>query len=976
MPIDRVPERLTDYDYDHRYNYDYGLDTIVFTLGAQAQTDTATVAQDADLIQSAVEWRLRVDGDVVDQLYDVSPLVDTANPFGDYVVLKLDDQGGELFDRFRRGTRVEVDISTNFGLSFTNRFTGFVVERRETEQAGADALEVEAYSFDQFLRKNTVTNDQSGKTLANALQDIVETDTPVSFVADNIEVGNPQTVQETLRGRKVENVLQGLAFASTGEEFGVNDDLEFFFRPSESVHIERGIDNTQWFNYDIPELGKDVINEVEVFFDSGNESVVVDRGKSKLDLQNELGLPDPATERKELNRDDIQTFSGAKRVGEQFLEFRNTVLTGTVTTFSLFDARPGDTIDISIEARGIDDEFRIAELDYKWGRDETTLTIVEKRSQDIDTDILRVSEKVDRIEQRGANRDGVQNRITTTDVAATITPSAVVDNDSGGQQKPPKEDDRRRLTNGGRNLIRDAFAGKSVPGITDIALGQSNQNLSRSNTELEDEIVRKSVQGKNISGTKVTFDALFSQSNIKEAGLFAGQTLVTRLTLDEPADPLGDAEITLEVGNDATVDRGVFTIKGQKVVRDILADNSPDLPAEYAYGRGQSAPAESDTALDDQAASLSLDEIVVQTADTNSDFNSITPTFADTTPLAVQNGAIELLQAGFFREGENMSNLGASTFSNRPNASQGEFVGIKFATDFVEFSFTNEYDIPANDVQFAFRLQTEASDTPAFSVKLDGSTIFSLPTDGLGPNKFKNQFAYLGPRSAGLSSDLSAGSHTLRFEIDQASSNTSFVFIDLGHLSDARFPYTFDNSTDSDDNLEGPQLFPDLQTVEFDASSTLRIVNSVTASEDYNDVSNNQFIEVSNDGGATFQRFNNTSSATGNFQSGGQSPQARLGLSRFGSRTTASPSTGFNGQTVSTHELVAGQEGIVPNGIGSANVRAIARTGDLSAESDQLTEGGQLDAQGDLLTRSIFPSFPIGSQTRVESSEETRFTRD
>jgi hypothetical protein len=975
MSIDRVPERLTDYDYDHRYNYDYGLDTIVFTFATQAQTDTQTVAQDADLIQSAVEWRLRVDGSVVDQLYDVSPLVDTANPFGDYAVLKMDDQGGELFDKFSRGTRVEVDISENFGLSFTNRFTGFVVERRETEQAGADALEVEAYSFDQFLRKNTVTNDQSGKTLRAALEDIVKTDTPVSFVGSNIEVGNPQTVQETLRGRKVENVLQGLAFASTGEEFGVNDDLEFFFRPPESVHIERGVDNTQWFNYNIPELGKDAINEVEVFFDNGNESVVVDRGKSKLDLQNELGLPDPATERKELNRDDIDTFEGAKQAGEQFLEFRNTVLTGTVTTFGLFDARPGDTIDISIQSRGIEDEFRIAELSYEWGRDATTITIVEKRSQDIDTDILRVSDKVDRIEQRGADRDGVQNRITNTDVAATITPSAVVDDDSGGQQNPPKEDNRRRLTNGGRNIIRDAFAGKSVPAITDIALGQSNANLSRSNTELEDEIVRKSIQGKNISGTKVTFDALFSQNNIKEAGLFAGQTLVTRLTLDEPADPLGDAEITLEVGNDATVDRGVFTIKGQKVVRDILADNNPDLPTDYAYGRGQSDPTEADTALDDQAAVLSLTDIVVQTADTNSEFNSLI-SIGPNQPLAVRNGAIELLQAGFFEEGEDMGNLGATVFSNRPNASQGEFVGIKFNGDFVQFSFTNDYPIPSGSVEFAFRLQTEANDTPAFEVTLDGTQLFSLPTNGLGPNKFKNQFAYLGPRSANLSSDLSPGSHTLRFEITQASSNTSNVFIDLGHLSDARFPFTFDNSTDSNDNLTGPQLFPDLQTIEYTAASTRRAVNSVTATEAFNDVSNNQFIEVSNDGGTTFQRFDNTDEATGNFANSGQAPQARIGLSRFGSRTTASPSSGFKGQTVSQHELVAGAEGITANGIGSANVRAIARTGNLSAESDALTEGGQLDATGNLLTRSIFPSFPIGNQTRVESSEETRFTRE
>jgi hypothetical protein len=957
-------QKAVGYDYQYRYEYTYGvLDTIERARATAEAVATATT--DTILTESAVEWRLRVDGSVVDQLYDVSPLVDTANPFGDYVVLKLDDQGGELFDRFARGTRVEVDISENFGLSFTNRFTGFVVERRETEQAGADALEIEAYSFDQFLRKNTVTNDQSGKTLRAALEDIVKTDTPVSFVGSNIEVGNPQTVQETLRGRKVENVLQGLAFASTGEEFGVNDDLEFFFRPPETVHIERGVDNTQWFNYDIPELGKDAINEVEVFFNDGNESVVVDRGKSKLDLQNELGLPDPATERKELNRDDIDTFEGAKQAGEQFLEFNSEVLTGTVKTFGLFDARPGDTIDISIQSRGIDSEFRIAELSYEWGRDATTITIVEKRSQDIDTDILRVSDKVDRIEQRGADRDGIQNRVTNTDVAATIAPSADVDGTPAGQS---------RLTNAGRNYVRDGYKGDTTPAISDIAVGGSNANLSRSNTSLEDERARASVTTGG-SGTTATFSASINQTNVREVGLFAGSTLITRLTLADPVDVSGNVTVTLETDNDPSVDRGVFTTTGQASVRDLLASDSPDLPTDYAYGRGQSDPTEADTALDDQAATLSLSEIVVQTADTNSEFNSLI-SIGPNQPVAVRNGAIELLQAGFFEEGEDMGNLGATVFSNRPNASQGEFVGIKFNGDFVQFSFTNDYPIPSGSVEFAFRLQTEASDTPAFEVTLDGTQLFSLPTDGLGPNKFKNQFAYLGPRSANLSSDLSPGSHTLRFEITQASSNTSNVFIDLGHVSDGRFPFTFDNSTDSNDNLTGPQLFPDLQTIEYSAASTRRAVNSVTATEAFNDVSNNQFIEVSNDGGTTFQRFNNTDEATGNFANSGQAPQARIGLSRFGSRTTASPSTGFERQTVSQHELVAGAEGITSNGIGSANVRAIARTGNLSAESDALTEGGQLDANGDLLTRSIFPAFPIGSQTRVESSEETRFTKD
>jgi len=175
------------------------------------------------------EFRVTRDGSTVeDAVYDVDPVVDTANPFGDYAVIKLDDRGGNKFAQYERGTRVDVEIIDESGSTF-DRFTGYVVERRENEQAGADALEVEAYSFDQFLRRNTVTNDQRGNTISQALADIIQTDTPVSYVAGNVDVGDDQELTRSYQGEAVENVLRDFAFKSNNEEFGVNDALEFFF---------------------------------------------------------------------------------------------------------------------------------------------------------------------------------------------------------------------------------------------------------------------------------------------------------------------------------------------------------------------------------------------------------------------------------------------------------------------------------------------------------------------------------------------------------------------------------------------------------------------------------------------------------------------------------------------------------------------------------------------------------------------------
>jgi hypothetical protein len=973
-------QKAVGYDYQYRYEYTYGvLDTIERARATAEAVATATAGTVPT--ESAVEWRLLVDGNPVDQLYDVSPAVITANPFGDFAVLKLDDQGGELFDKFGRGTEVVVQVSENFGLSFETVFTGFVVERRETEQAGADALEIEAYSFDQFLRKNTVTNDQTGKTLRNALQDIVETDTPVEFVPGNVEIGNPQTVQESLRGQKVEKVLQTLAFSSTGEEFGVNSDLEFFFRPPETKHISRGIDNTQWFDYDIPELGKDTVNEVEVFFDGGDESVVVDRGKAKLDLQSELGLPDPGTEKVELNREDIQTFEGAKRAGEEFLEFRNTVLTGTVSTFGLFSAVPGDTIDISIESRGIDAEFRIAELEFRWGRDTTKVTIVEKRSQNIDTDILRVSEKVDRIEQRGANRDGVQNRITNTDVAVTIAPTADVDGTTA---------DQGRLTNVGRNLIRDGYAGDSIPSISEIAVGDDPGNLSRSNTVLESETARAAVATGG-SGTTATFDASLTQQGVQEVGLFAAQQLVARFVLDNPVNVSGNISITLETDNDPSVDRGVFTTAGQETVRDVIASDSPNLPVDYQYGRGQTLPQESDTSLDTPAVTLSLNTVTVQTADINSEFTNVIQTDLSTKPhLQVASGQLQSLKSLSLDTGPstNDSFTRPDSNANPPrnieanNAEDGQYQALLSSFQSVTFSgFNLPVTVNSNDARIAVRVFKENGADNNFNpgtnpiqvqVDVNGSTKDNLIVSNLSENDF--EFFIISPNESVDSSTTVSLNLTSSF--DNISIDDPGVGVDVAAIFNNNFSYNFPGSVDTNNRLAGPELFPDVQEVVYETGNTRRPVSSVTANENFNNTDGKQFISVSNDGGTTFQRFDNTDEATGNFTDTNTSPKAKLGLSRGGSRSSTSPTQGFIGQTVSTHELLGGAEGVTPTDIGTAEARAIARKGSLSGESNQLTEGGQLDAQGDILTRSIFPGFRIGNQTRVESSEQTSFKQE
>ena len=57
---------------------------------AQATTTATTQLTDATFVNTRVEWRVTRDGDhVEDAVFDVDPVVDTANPFGDYCVIKM-----------------------------------------------------------------------------------------------------------------------------------------------------------------------------------------------------------------------------------------------------------------------------------------------------------------------------------------------------------------------------------------------------------------------------------------------------------------------------------------------------------------------------------------------------------------------------------------------------------------------------------------------------------------------------------------------------------------------------------------------------------------------------------------------------------------------------------------------------------------------------------------------------------------------
>jgi len=944
-----------EYEYRLRaftpYTESFSETTVTVTRSTQITAQDGWQVVAPDLIDPETNVSPRIER----AAYDVDPVVDTANPFGDFGVFKADDRGGQIFDLYGRGERVDFYAPQET----TPRLSGYVVERRENEQAGADALEVEVYSFDQFLRRNTVTNDQRGNSITQALADIIQTDTPVTYEPTNVDVGDDQTLTRTYQGEAVENALRDFAFKSNNEEFGVNDDLEFFFRPRETEHIDRGIDNTQWFRYDIPELGKEAINEVEVWFDDGEESVIVDDGTDKLDLQDNLGLPSPGTQRAELNRPLVTDIADAEDIGRKYLKFRNSTLSGTVTTFGLYDAEPGDTIDITIDARGIDSEFVIAGVEYRWGVDETILTIIERRG-DVDDILTDLNDSVQRVEMEGANRDAPSNRITTTNATALVDVSVDADGNTP---------DATRFVNDGRRAVRDGWRGAGVPNVSTLVVGDDGTGLSRSNDTLRNQTASASVTQTLPDATSVKFAASVTQTGVQEIGLeTADGRLITRVVFASPVDLDGTVTVTLDVSNDASVSRGVITTDGQTAVRDVLADNAPALPDAYAYGDDGSAVSESDTTLGNEIEEVSLEEVLIQDADLTGEWENVVQPLDETDPVSITNDQTQLEQSAFVFEAETPdAESGRSTNSN-PDASDGEELAILISEgNFVEYDFTLAYDLPADQVIAYLRARRAGAEVslPTFNVLIDDQLIDEIS----GPGNVD----YAWESVSGVNNTLSAGDHTLRIEVNFVPDTPDTIYFDVVAAADNRFNYTLDNDNGgSGGYLDGPELFPDVVDVAFQNAGTRRNITEATFESTWNDISNNQYIELANDG-STFTRLNNTADGSVTFASPDDGIDTNIGLSRYGSRTTATPQTGYLGQAIQDWDLFANPDAVLTDDIGETIARAIVRPDTITGET--IREAG-LKSGSTLLTRHEIAEATVEAGQRIASAETTQFTGD
>jgi hypothetical protein len=463
---------------------------------------------------------------------------------------------------------------------------------------------------------------------------------------------------------------------------------------------------------------------------------------------------------------------------------------------------------------------------------------------------------------------------------------------------------------------------------------------------------------------------------VQEIGLEAADgTLITRLTFEDAVDLDGTVTVTLAVSNDDSVSRGVLTTDGQTAVRDVLADNSPAIPTEYAYGSDGSTVAETDTALGNEVVSSSLDDVLLDQIDTESEWERVLPEFAADVPLVVDsNGTFKQAQTTQFTEAEELLDFSGQVVTSNDvpgGLSDGEGVELLQVGDFIRFTFSPAYDIPSGEANADY-YRTLDNFEGTVETRVNGTTVL---TDTVATNQTnENEFAGSGNIGQTLSSD---GTHEMVIEITAKEAGS--VVVDTMHIYDdgGRFggfgttrAGTFDSNTAS---YNFPELFPEQQIVRLSTFATQRDITESRVESTWNNVDNEQFIELSNDGGSNWIRTDNNDTATATFASASPDLEVRLGISRWDGGSVSTPTVGGFTQEVDLLSAFANPDAVVSDGIGIALTRGVISPGTIVGET--IREAG-LKNGSVLLTRHELAEFTVQSGERLTSSETSTVTSD
>lgn len=318
------------------------------------------------------------------------------------------------------------------------------------------------------------------------------------------------------------------------------------------------------------------------------------------------------------------------------------------------------------------------------------------------------------------------------------------------------------------------------------------------------------------------------------------------------------------------------------------------------------------TANIDDPATTTQNDTLMQEAATESELsNNVNGGIAATDPFETQNGKLVSLQTCFTAEGEDATTTNATGWPDAPGTYSDEnAIWLQDTGDYAEWEFTVDYTIPASAVGVKVRDGDGGSAPNAFEWTLNGDQMDYLTTSASGLVFGWHDVGsgnYNGDGYTGT--DLTPGTYTLRVEVTDGETSSDQYLVDVVAPYDTRFNYFFDDDNGGNGGyLDGPELYPDGVDIVFEDATTAQNVVGGKVDTVMNDTSGSQALALSNDQGTSYSSASNVSTYSTSFSSGGGSIRTRVTLSRFGSRSTATPQTGFNAQSLDSYKLYADLE--------------------------------------------------------------------
>lgn len=370
-----------------------------------------------------------------------------------------------------------------------------------------------------------------------------------------------------------------------------------------------------------------------------------------------------------------------------------------------------------------------------------------------------------------------------------------------------------------------------------------------------------------------------------------------------PIDVLRDVERE----TDRVVLVGVGGVELEQRVRKYYDTVQRHVAAENLITNETSYAADVDTP---QAASATVELADLSTQSELEDAVRVRPT----TPLEVVNGQVDVLPSAHLPDTGDFSNIDngvlTSNFAGATDRTVIEFSNFTGGSGSVTWSINTEYALETGTDGFAavaVRGRNEDTTNPLNVFPTVNGESFGAITFG---TNFSWEIEVVGGGGVSVADPLPAGPVDIGVAVNDINTDPAdTLYIDRVVLFDNRFSYLFDNTLDANDQLEGPQRFPDVADVVTNnfASQFAVVGGQVDVSVDTADPAAR--VQASNDSGQTYLPNDGTEQDTNSidvdFADIGSALRARVGLGRYADGSTDTPTAGNAAQSLESITLTA-----------------------------------------------------------------------